>query len=132
MRGINTISVLVILLLSMVNAYSIETNSALGDIPIFETAAQSTEPNSENVNLRTASPILGIEESYDFRDYPMPPCESGAPLCGTIGQMAPTRLFIALPTSTTMVSSYIQTWEGGYFSLSLHKEFTLFNVGVDW
>lgn len=132
MRGINTISVLVILLLCTANAHSIETTEDMDDILAFETAAESPTLNSGNVNLQTATPILSIEESYDFRDYPMPPCASGAPLCGTIGHMAPTQLFIALPTPTTIVSSYIQTWQGGYWSVSLHKEFTLLNVGVDW
>lgn len=132
MRGINTISVFVILLVSTANAYSTGESGVIADIAAIENAVEPTAPETGKVNLQTSTPILSIEEGYDFRDYPMPPCESNAPLCGTIGQMAPTRLFIALPTSTTIVSSYIQTWHGGYWSLSLHKEFTLLNVGVDW
>lgn len=132
MRGKNTISVFVILLLSTANAYATGESEVIADTSEIENAAESLAPEAGNVDLQTATPILSIEEGYDFRDYPMPQCESSAPLCGTIGHMAPTRLFIALPTSTTIVSSYIQTWHGGYWSLSLHKEFTLLNVGVDW
>lgn len=101
---------------------------------------QSTESsNSTNIpiataifELRTAAPIFNISGQYDFRDYPMPTCEGTTPLCGPLGQGIPTRLFIAVPANNTVVSSYIQTWVGGYWSLSLNKGFTLLNIGMDW
>lgn len=85
-------------------------------------------------DLRTAAPIQNIFELYDFRDYPMPSCGSNIPVCGSSGQNTPIRLFIAVPAENTVVSSYIQTWAGGYWSLSLNNDFTFLNlnVGMNW
>ena len=122
---------MVLLLINGTTALSAERTKE----PVKEPAASSNMPSptvTPIIDLRTAAPILGIAELYDFRDYPMTSCGSNTPLCGPLGQSTPTRLFIAVPANSTIVSSYIQTWVGGYWSLSLNKDFTLLNIGMDW
>lgn len=132
MLRINGKLMMVLLLINGTTAISAERTKEPVKEPIASSNSLPTPSVTPTFDLQTAAPILNITELYDFRDYPMPSCGSNTPLCGPLGQSTPTRLFIAVPANSTIVSSYIQTWVGGYWSLSLNKEFTLLNIGMDW
>lgn len=129
--------VIVLLLVNGTAAVSAERTVETEKNPVASSTSSSS-PLAPTVipifDLRTAAPIQNIVELYDFRDYPMLSCGSNIPLCGSSGQNTPIRLFIAVPAENTVVSSYIQTWTGGYWSFSLNNDFTFLNlnVGMDW